>query len=428
MSVLFWITVILGTFAVAGWMARPFLARRGAAPSRVAHDMSVYKAQLDEVSRDAARGAISTEEAEAARREIGRRLLDADREATETDEVTAAPAGAGKIAALAAALVVLFAGLGVYLMTGAPSQPDQPLALRDIAGEKRALQLLQDRLHAQAPPDRANDNPPANVPANFPELVQRMESILKTRRDDAEGHAVLGRAYLRLERPRAAYPMLQRSAVILGERTPPDIWLDIGRAMVTAAGGYVSQEAEAAFHKAPDIVLSQVLIGQAEAARGELEDAIGRWAGLYPQVEDPQLAAALIAQIKSVAEALELNSEAVVAQLEGERNQALGLQSAPEAPGPTREDMDAAADMSEGDRAEMIEGMVAQLAGKLEENPNDIGGWTRLLRAYQVLGREDAALDAFATAAKTFEGDADAVETLRGALAPELRSRAGADE
>ena len=39
----------------------------------------------------------------------------------------------------------------------------------------------------------------------------------------------------------------------------------------------------------------------------------------------------------------------------------------------------------------MISSMVANLAGRLEEDPSDREGWKRLVRAYIVLGNNDAA-------------------------------------
>ena len=46
----------------------------------------------------------------------------------------------------------------------------------------------------------------------------------------------------------------------------------------------------------------------------------------------------------------------------------------------------------------MIEGMVAGLAAKLEENPSDLQGWVRLARSYNVLGKPEDARDAMAKA------------------------------
>ncbi len=39
----------------------------------------------------------------------------------------------------------------------------------------------------------------------------------------------------------------------------------------------------------------------------------------------------------------------------------------------------------------MIRGMVDRLAARLEQNPNDKEGWTRLAHAYDVLGETDKA-------------------------------------
>jgi len=69
-------------------------------------------------------------------------------------------------------------------------------------------------------------------------------------------------------------------------------------------------------------------------------------------------------------------------------------------PGPTREDVAAAQSMSPDEQQEMIESMVARLAGKLADNPDDAAGWTRLARSYNVLRQPDKARDALAQALK----------------------------
>ncbi len=47
--------------------------------------------------------------------------------------------------------------------------------------------------------------------------------------------------------------------------------------------------------------------------------------------------------------------------------------------------------MSDEERAAMIRSMVERLAGRLEENPDDMEGWLRLARAYEVLGESEKA-------------------------------------
>jgi cytochrome c-type biogenesis protein CcmH len=64
--------------------------------------------------------------------------------------------------------------------------------------------------------------------------------------------------------------------------------------------------------------------------------------------------------------------------------------------GPDDADVEAAALMSEEDRADMIDGMVAGLDRRLRDNPQDIDGWRRLVRSYLVLDRREEAQQALA--------------------------------
>jgi cytochrome c-type biogenesis protein CcmH len=75
--------------------------------------------------------------------------------------------------------------------------------------------------------------------------------------------------------------------------------------------------------------------------------------------------------------------------------------------GPSTEDIRAAQEMNPEEQREMIEGMVAQLAARLEENPNDLQGWIRLGRSYNVLGKPNDARDALAKAVKVAPGNVD---------------------
>ncbi|MEL0206723.1 MAG: hypothetical protein VW987_10495, partial [Alphaproteobacteria bacterium] len=76
------------------------------------------------------------------------------------------------------------------------------------------------------------------------------------------------------------------------------------------------------------------------------------------------------------------------------------------APSPDQGMLDMAAGMSDEERAEMIEGMVATLAARLAENTDDLNGWLRLARAYDVLGRQDDMVRAMIGAADAVPDDA----------------------
>ena len=75
-------------------------------------------------------------------------------------------------------------------------------------------------------------------------------------------------------------------------------------------------------------------------------------------------------------------------------------QAGPKTPaGPTAQDVATAQSMSPEERMAMIRGMVERLAARLQQNPGDKEGWTRLARAYEVLGEADKAQAARARAA-----------------------------
>src|SRR5258708_19754116 len=61
--------------------------------------------------------------------------------------------------------------------------------------------------------------------------------------------------------------------------------------------------------------------------------------------------------------------------------------------------------------------MVARLAAKLRENPDDAEGWKLLGRSYSVMGRFPEAVDAYARAAQRAPRDAQLLADFADALA-----------
>ncbi|HLJ21316.1 MAG TPA: tetratricopeptide repeat protein, partial [Stellaceae bacterium] len=80
---------------------------------------------------------------------------------------------------------------------------------------------------------------------------------------------------------------------------------------------------------------------------------------------------------------------------------------APASSGPSSDDVAAAAKLNPEQRNEMIQGMVERLAARLKEAPDDLQGWLRLGRAYDVLKQPEKAADAYAQAAKLKPDDPD---------------------
>src|SRR5262249_20406103 len=88
--------------------------------------------------------------------------------------------------------------------------------------------------------------------------------------------------------------------------------------------------------------------------------------------------------------------------------QTLGSPPRPPAPsqgrsGPSAEDVRAAEAMTPPDRSAMIRGMVDGLAARLEQSPQDVEGWIKLIRSRVVLGESDRARQALERALAIFD-------------------------
>ena len=84
-------------------------------------------------------------------------------------------------------------------------------------------------------------------------------------------------------------------------------------------------------------------------------------------------------------------------------------------PGPTQDDINAAQAMSEEDRAAMIAGMVDSLAARLEDAPDDPGGWARLIRARGVLEQSEQQAQDIARMRAVYAGDPDTTARILAA-------------
>lgn len=208
--------------------------------------------------------------------------------------------------------------------------------------------------------------------AKFVGAVEQLEARMRQEPGNIEGWATLGAAYSSLGRfSDATMAYLQASKL---DPENPDFHAAIGEAVTLANDGTVTEDAKAAFEAAlildPGNGIAQFYLGDYDFDQGNFQAAYDRWSTLYEGLpaDTPWL------------NLLEQRLETVAAQL--------GI-APPEAP--TSTDV---ADMSEAEQDQMIEGMVARLATRLEENPNDMEGWFRLGQSYMVLGRHAEAADA----------------------------------
>lgn len=319
--------------------------------------VAILKDQLSELTADLDRGIISNDEAEAATGEIKRRLLNASR----IDSTTTDRRSGRAVIAIAAILVPLVAG-GIYWRIGAPNVESQPIATRMAERERIA-----------------------EIAATAGRLK---EGLLSDENGGATGGWVLlGQIYMRMGQFADAANAFARATD--REDADSSVYSQHAEALVSRDDGIVTPQAERSINQAlqldPENAAATFYKAQALAQRGELAEGrallierLRRTGQYYPWMEP---FVTLINRLGEQSGAVPLKLADIV-EFSGEIT------------GPSASDIAAAGEMSAEERNEMIRSMVERLAERLENDPNDLDGWLRLLRSYTVLGDDKAASDA----------------------------------
>jgi cytochrome c-type biogenesis protein CcmH len=389
--------IVFAAVALAATLALclPLLTGVSALPERGQFDRAVYRDQLKELERDVARGVLSGAEAETTRLEIQRRLLGADGgSSARTMRFGRSPGLAAVVGGL-----VLCGAVVLYLQLGAPFLPDAPYASRAKPGAPSA------------------DAGPGHL--DMRAAAARLEQKLKQDPNNAADWVLYARTESMLgdwEKAGDAY----HHAIDLGDTTA-DVYAGLGEMLVLSMGGIVTPAAHDAFEKTlaadPKNEVARYYLALADAQAGEEKRAIDAWVSLAADLpEDSPIREQIANGIQQAAK------EGGVTAPPMPKGVAEPPSAVAAAGGPTQDQMAAAAQMTPAQRAEMIRGMVAQLAAKLQARPDDPDGWMQLGRAYAVLGDLNKAGDAYEHAAKLKPGDLDirlqAVGMLLGGLKP----------
>lgn len=358
---LFWILAALLTLGACLAVLLPAMRGGGRTTADTDFDLTVYQDQLAELERDMARGVIESTEAQQARAEIGRRILKLAGDKQAAGGVTAGRAG--RVLATLAILALPVTSWGIYTTTGSPHLHDQP---------------LQARLDANQEQD------PIGM------LVARAESHLTANPEDGRGWDVLAPIYYRMGRYADASVAYRNAIRLLGASDVREAGL--GEALAAAAGGMITDEAQAALERAiaiePSNPKARFLLVTAMAQEGRDDDARSAWLSMRDDLPEDSPWRGAVAQ--------------ALAELD---RQAAGA-------GPSSEEIEAAGLMSDNDRTQMIEDMVAGLDQRLRTNPQDAEGWQRLVHSYAVMGRDDAAGDALSRGLEALGQDSEAGRAL----------------
>ena len=360
-------------------------------PGASGADLAIYRDQLAEVDRDLARGLLNPDEAERTRLEVQRRLLDADRRGSDAPHAT--PTGI-RYALMAVATLIVGAGTFIiYDDRGEPGYRDLPLATRlALADEARSDRPAQDEAEISAEPFLPA---PSALDPDFAELMSQLRRALEQRPEDIQGYRLLARNEAGAGNLRAARLAQARLVDLLGDDATVEDLIVLAELQVRAAGGIVTNDAEAtldrALSMAPDDGAALYYKGLSLAQIGRADQAFEIWRALLERGPE---SAAWIPPIR-----------AQIADLAARAGVRYDVPAA--APGPSADDVEAAADMTPGERAEMIGAMVQGLSDRLANEGGTSSEWARLIVALAALGRSERATAILDEAQSVFAGNAD---------------------
>jgi len=205
-------------------------------------------------------------------------------------------------------------------------------------------------------------------------LVATLSVRVRENPSDPRGWVLLGRSYLSLNDASDAAAAFKQGLLVAPPSLRTPLLSAYGEALTIEQQGTVPPEAEAAFiavlKSDPRDRAARYYLGQMAALRGDNAKALALWNSLLADTppNDPTHGVLVdrIAQLTS----------------------------------------------QSGGAAPDISAMVAGLAARLKEHPNDAQGWMRLIRAYSVLGDKAKAQAALADARVAMKANAPALKAL----------------
>ncbi len=456
----FWLTAGVIVLLSGLWIARPYFKARSIEMTSSDGAISIYRDQMDELERDLKAGQISESEFASAKMEIERRALSAARR-LDTGFLSSP-----RSLVTAAVLVLCVCGFttALYSEIGAPRYQDMPLVARKTeemirraeAGDIGSrIQLLIERTENEpesfeswwmlarsyaAVGDHASS---ADAYRHVVDLAEGRPAVLSAYAEAmtlANGNKVPSAERVIFEQlaaeqadPRARYYVALAKAqsqdfqnaiddwALLARDSAPDApWMPLVRRDIVNMARFLQVDVTTYLSDATDIEI---------ASSGQSGSASVQVSSLVASLEaDPMDHKGWIALARARSEqgdtegAVEAITSArrhfagapfvldLIAQAEFE----LGLDLLPPSSrGPTKEEMVAASNLSQSERDDMIAGMVAGFAARLETQPNDPDGWVMLVRSYATLGQHEKAREAARHADIIFENDLRVQQAIR---------------
>ncbi len=378
------------TFSIAAVMlsvlAAALILQRAAGAARrpdVDPTLGIYRRQLHEIDDLAERGLLAEGELRVARAEAARRLLHAAETSTTVETPAPAVSRPMRMAVLAGALIAPLLAVGLYVYLGKPGEADQPFA---------------ERLKAWVASDPSQLDPQR--------MAAVLQTIVKQRPTDVEPLAFLARAQAVAGNLPAATETLRKATRLAPQQA--ELWTNLGQLLVMQSQGQETAASTDAFTKAlavdPSNAPARYHLGRAKVAKGEVAAGLAEWRTLLAELPEGEERKTLDMEIAATEKAGHL-----VATPSPEQQQAQA------APAP---DAQAGGIPAEGtEQRAFIISMVAKLAQRLKDMPDDPAGWARLIRSYAVLGEADKMQTALDEAHKVFKNRPADLKIIDNAMA-----------
>lgn len=398
---LLWLCFALLTAAVVGLLLQPLRRAPATVMEPAAADLAVYRDQLRELDAERDRGLIIESEIENARAEVARRLIKRAEAEAESGPGAATTAAAETLAArarnayAAVAVMIPLVGIALYLLTGSPHLSAHPFA------ERRTAEAGQ---------------------SSVIELISRVEERLREHPEDGKGWDVIAPIYLRLGRFADSAHAFAEANRLEGESVRR--LLGFAEATLLAGNGIVTEPVRRAALRVLELEPARkevrVWLVLAKEQDGDLAGAAADYREILETAPaDAPWRSAVSERLALITKKLGGDAPAEApagtppAAPPGSATAPSAAAGAPAAP-PQAAPPDAPdiAAMSPAEREAFIQGMVDRLATRLKDNGRDLPGWIRLANAYKVLGREDDARGAMASARANFASDQAALQEI----------------
>jgi cytochrome c-type biogenesis protein CcmH len=263
--------------------------------------------------------------------------------------------------------------------------------------------------------------PAAAVAADAgPGTIESLEQRTRTQPDDAGAWQRLGTAYFAASRYADAARALEKASTLSPDTAA--IWSALGEARIYAdSRDPMPAPAAAAFERALALdardFRARYFLAVKRDLSGDHAGAIGDWLALLRDTPaDAPWRADLVRTIEQVGKINRIDVAPRLAAAQASAPAPVMPPAARGIPGPTAQDMAAAAALSPSEQRNMADGMVSRLEARLQASPADPDGWIMLMRSRMSLGQRDKASQALKDAVAANPQQADMLRQQAGML------------